>query len=327
MKFFKKDNNKIKVENKNVFLEEEFLFTLEKSHINESTKISNTYYISKWRETFVAFFSKKLTIFLFTSLIIFLLLILFLPLFSFYDPYTTDPNNINAGVSFEHLFGTDILGRDFFSRVIGGVRFSLTLAITASIINIFIAIIVGLLSGYYETFDKYFKYIIKILYAFPSLLVLIIFSSIFEPSFLVMLFSLVLTGWVTTSQQIRANTSRLRNSDYITSKILNGFSKPQLFSTLLVFSSTSLLLNSASTFSRMIFAESVLGILGLTIPEVPTIGSLLKDGRINFLNHPMQLLIPLFFLLGIVIIVQLLIYTFEEVLLKPIIKKENYVYR
>lgn len=65
------------------------------------------------------------------------------------DPYFEEPVNRLLAPSSEHLFGTDILGRDVFSRVLYGIRLSLFVGLLTSVISTVIGVVLGLLAGYF----------------------------------------------------------------------------------------------------------------------------------------------------------------------------------
>ncbi|MEK7823282.1 MAG: peptide ABC transporter permease, partial [Nitrospirota bacterium] len=82
-------------------------------------------------------------------LVLIVLASVFAPLITKYDPVKIDLDNIKISPNSKHLFGTDNKGRDIFSRVLYGGRFSLSIAFIAGIFSLSIGLAVGLLSGYY----------------------------------------------------------------------------------------------------------------------------------------------------------------------------------
>ncbi len=228
------------------------------------------------------------------------------------DPLLTDSNNIFADPSSEHIFGTDEFGRDLWSRVWNAIWISLTLALITSIINVIIATLVGVITGYFEKVDNVSAYLIKILHSLPVILVLILFSVIFGASFQIVILSLVITGWVAASQQIRAQTLRVKNSDFIIASQTLGTRKVKILSTFFTLAIPTIIIQFAIIFPRMILAEATLGFLGLSVPDVPTLGNLINSGRNVMTLYPMQVFIPMIYLVVVIVCIQLIAFGVES---------------
>ncbi len=245
------------------------------------------------------FGKNKLAIFgTFTLILLILCSIIFMFLPNYNEDYINQDLLNSWPPSSEHWLGTDQFGRDLWSRNWGAIRYSLILALTTTTLNILIAIVIGVLMGYFVMFDKGFGFVIKVLYALPSIIILILFSVIFKTndpflSFLVIVVSLVFSGWVNPSQQIRGVALKIKNLDFVTASQTLGTRKFKILKIFLSYSMPVIIIQFAITFPRMIISESILGFLGLSIPNEPTLGNLINDGRTQFLTYPYQLFIPL----------------------------------
>lgn len=267
---------------------------------------------SATREAIEDFFKNKIAVF---GLVIFLALFFTSVIVFFTSPHNViigDSNHILENSSSTYWFGTDQFGRDLWTRVWYGVLISTLIAFFASIINIILAGLVGIVTGYFDTVDKFFNPIIKILYSLPSLLILILFSVVFGPSFWIIILSLTITGWVGPSQQIRAHTLRVRNLDFITASQTLGTSKFKILQTFINLAIPTIIIQFSMIFPKMILAESILGFLGLSIPDVPTLGTLINLGRGYILLYPMQVFYPVIFLVGIVGSIQFVAFGIED---------------
>ncbi len=285
------------------------------------TKIEVSEYNSVFKDAWRRFKKNKTAI---IGGIIFILLVFFAILFTNlpnYDALSVSAENADLGASKDHWWGTDSVGRDFWSRNWGAIRYSLLLAFITTTINIMIAILIGLSMGYFEKFDRYFSYVIKVLYALPSIIILILFAVIFDTddsflAFWVIVLSLTFSGWVNASQQIRGITLKTRNLDFITASQTLGTKRFKILKIFFVYALPTIIIQYAIIFPRMIISESILGFLGLSVPDIPTLGNLINDGRAPFLNHPYQLLIPLTMLAITTISIQLVVFGIEDALTK-----------
>ena len=277
-------------------------------------------YSSVFKDATKNFFKNKMAM---AGMIIFILLVIFMIIFTSlpnYDPLTPDNTNISSWPpSAEHWLGTDAFGRDLWSRVWGGIFYSIILALTTTIINIMLAIIIGLTMGYFEKFDKVFGFFIKVLYALPGIIIMILFSVMFRTSdkllsFMVLVMSLTFSGWVNASQQIRGMAMKIRNLDFITASQTLGTKKFKILKIFFTHSLPIIVIQFAIIFPRMIISESILGFLGLSVPDIPTLGNLINDGKEEFLNSPYQLFIPLTSLIVTTVSIQLMGFGIEEVL-------------
>ncbi len=294
-------------------------FSFAKVEISDAQK-STFEYKNTWKEVGAKFANNKLAI---VGTIVFLSLIILSVIFSLlpnYDTSTINSDIVDQGASSSHWWGTDSVGRDFWSRNWGALQYSLLLAFVTTTINILIAIAIGLSMGYFVKFDKYFSFVIRILYAMPTIIVLILFAVVFDTdssflAFWVLVLSLTFSGWVDASQQIRGITIKTRNLDFITASQTLGTKRFKILGTFFTYSLPIIIVQFVIIFPKMIISESILGFLGLSIPDIPTLGNLINDGRAPFLVHPYQLLIPLGMLVVTTVSIQFIGFGVEDALL------------
>src|SRR5574344_828221 len=108
-------------------------------------------------------------------LLITLSLVMFiLPIFYTVSPYELDPNKILLAPSFEHIFGTDRLGRDIFARVLQGGQTSLIIGFLAASFSSLLGLIIGITAGYFKGYvDKTITVIIDLFLTFPTFFLLL----------------------------------------------------------------------------------------------------------------------------------------------------------
>ncbi len=275
---------------------------------------------STTKEVITRFTQNKVAIvgaIVFISLILLSFLFMLLPN---WNPNEGDALISDATPSWEHWFGADTVGRDLWSRCWAGLQYSMLLALVTTTLNIMIAILIGLSMGYFDRFDRGFSVVIKIMYALPTIIVLIVFSVVFDTdsaflSFWVLVISLTFSGWVDASQQIRGVVKKTRNLDFITASQTLGTKRFQILKVFFAYAMPVIIVQYAIIFPRMIISESILGFLGLSIPDLPTLGNLINNGRIAFLSYPHELIFPLMMLVVTTVSIQLMGFGLEDAIL------------
>ncbi len=284
------------------------------------TEVISTEFRSTTKEVATKFLKNKVAVagaIIFFSLIILSIVFMWLPN---YDLGAGDSSMMDVGPNAKHWFGTDSVGRDLWSRNWAAIQYSLMLALVSTTLNVLIAILIGLLMGYFDKFDKWFSGVIKIMYAMPTIIVLILFSVIFNTndptlSFLVIVISLTFSGWVNASQQVRGIVKKTRNLDFITASQTLGTSRFKMLGVLLVYALPIIIVQFVIIFPNMIISEAILGFLGLSIPDLPTLGNLINDSRNSFITYPYQLLFPLLMLAITTVSIQFMGFGLEDAIL------------
>lgn len=216
--------------------------------------------------------------------------------------YKIDPNkqdftiaNQLPGLQTGHLFGTDQFGRDLLARVLYGTRISLLIAFAATSIEFFIGIIYGIASGWKGgKADIYMQRIIELLSSIPTLVIVVLMLLVLKPGIPSILLAMSLTGWITMSRVIRAETIKLKNQEFIIAAVIFGetptnIARYHLFPNLIDLIITQAMLNIPAA----IFFESFLSFIGIGI-QVPnaSLGSLLSEGYQVFRLTPHILIFP-----------------------------------
>ena len=184
----------------------------------------------------------------------------------------------------EHLLGTDDRGRDVLARLIYGFRlsvvFGVTLAIFGSILGVGLGAIQGYLGG---KFDLICQRFIEIWSAQNDLYLLIILSSIFEPSVGLIFLLLSLFGWMSLAAYVRAEFLRARQYEYVQSAIALGSSRMRV----IVAHVLPNTLTPVITFFPFRIADGIMGLTALDFlslgvpPPTPSLGELLSQGKGN----------------------------------------------
>ncbi|MGL5328886.1 MAG: ABC transporter permease [Peptostreptococcaceae bacterium] len=167
-------------------------------------------YIKKLSE-----FEKKVFIISVSILAMFILMAVFAPIISPYDPY----EKVSAPFSLPsitHILGTNDIGQDILSELIYGTRISLIIGFISSFISISIAIVLGLLSGYYGgKIEDIIMRVTDFFLVIPFLPLVILLSTFFRGSYISIALIIGFTYWPSTVRVLRAQVVKIKNKDYI----------------------------------------------------------------------------------------------------------------
>ncbi len=199
-----------------------------------------------------------------------------------YNPVEQDLLNRLQKPSLKHLFGTDELGRDVFSRMVYATRVSLSVGFIAVGIATLIGVILGLISGYYGGWvDMIIMRLVDIMLCFPTFFLILLVIAFVKPSIYNIMLVIGLTSWPGLTRYVRAETLKIKSLEYILSAKLAGISS---FRILLVHILPNVLVPIVVTFSlgigSAILTESALSFLGLGVqPPNPSWGNILTSGK------------------------------------------------
>ena len=206
------------------------------------------------------------------------------------NPHSYDSINISnstpnpAEPSIHNYLGTDDRGRDVLARLIYGFRLSVLFAFALTAIGIIIGIFFGAIQGYFAgRVDLYMQRFIEIWSSMPELYILIIFSSLFEPSIFLLIVLLSLFGWMSLSDYVRAEFLKGRNMEYVIAARTLGLSNTKIIlKHILPNSMVSVITFLPFRISGAILILTSLDFLGLGVPpDTPSLGELLAQGKEN----------------------------------------------
>ena len=206
----------------------------------------------------------------------------FAPLIATHDPYVQDLANTLKAPDGVHLFGTDELGRDIFSRLIWGARITFTIIFLVSIVVGPIGLLVGTASGYLGgKFDTVMMRITDIFLSFPSLILSLAFVAALGPSLNNAIIAIALTSWPPIARLARAEAMTFRNADYIAAARLQGASPLRIIlKSIVPMCLPSVLIRLTLNMATVILTAAGLGFLGLGAqPPLPEWGAMIATGR------------------------------------------------
>ena len=213
---------------------------------------------------------------------IMLIFAIFAPFIAPYDPSRIDTKNILSGPSKEHIFGTDTLGRDIFSRIIYGSRVSLSIGFIALGIAVLIGVFFGSIAGYYGgRIDSLIMRFVDIMLCFPTFFLILAVIAVLEPSIFNIMVVIGATGWMGVARLIRAEFLSLKERDYVVAARVMGASDSWIILRHLIPNAIAPVLVSATLgVGGAILVESSLSFLGIGVqPPTPSWGNILMDGK------------------------------------------------
>ncbi|CDR28715.1 oligopeptide ABC transporter permease [Staphylococcus schweitzeri] len=200
-----------------------------------------------------------------------------------------------AKVKENYWFGTDQLGRDLWTRTWKGTQISLFIGVIAALLDIFIGVVYGAISGFFGgRVDTIMQRILEVVASIPNLIVVILFVLIFEPSIWTIILAMSITGWLGMSRVVRGEFLKLKNQEFVMASKTLGASKFKLiFKHILPNTLGAIVVTSMFTVPSAIFFEAFLSFIGIGVPAPQTsLGSLVNDGRAMLLIYPHELFIP-----------------------------------
>jgi peptide/nickel transport system permease protein len=227
-------------------------------------------------------------------LLIFLVAV-FAPLIA---PYPPDQQNLATGLqgpSWSHLFGTDQLGQDVFSRVIFASRIDLQIGIVGVTIPFVIGTIIGLFAGYHGRWlDIVIGRVVDIFTAFPFLVLVIAIVAMLGPGLRNLYIAIAIVSWVAYARIIRGETLSAKRREYVVAAHGLGYSAPRImFRHVLPNVVAPAIVFSMSDFVLDIVAGASLGFFGLGVqPPQAEWGVMIADGRDFITTAPWLVFFP-----------------------------------
>lgn len=226
--------------------------------------------------------------------VLILLSAVFAPILSGYDPIETNGGARLSPPSWDHLMGTDQLGRDIFSRVLFGARSSLIVGGGVVFITTLAGVSVGVLSGYYPRIDGVVMRVIDGFMAFPAIIIAIMLAAVWGTGKMNIIFALSFAYFSRMARVARGSVLSIKNQDYVDSvRVLGARDRHILWKYILLNSLSPIIVQATFVFAISILDEAALSFLGIGIqaPE-PSWGGMINDGRNYMTVSPWLMLFP-----------------------------------
>lgn len=250
---------------------------------------------SLWQDAFARLSHNYLAMFGLVVLVIMATLALLTPVIA---PYPYELQDLALGAtppSAEHWLGTDIFGRDQFTRILYGSRISLMVGITATSVALLIGVLWGTIAGYFGgRVDAFMMRFVDILYALPFTIFIILLTVVFGRSLLLLFLAIGAVEWLTMARIVRGQVMSLRQQEFIEAAVSLGFSRWRIMSRHLIPNILGpIIVYTTLTIPSVILLESFLSFLGLGIqPPQSSWGSLISYGVETMEEYPWLLIYP-----------------------------------
>ncbi|WP_073153533.1 ABC transporter permease [Mesonia phycicola] len=178
------------------------------------------------------------------------------------------------------LLGTDKYGRDLLSRMVVGIRVSLSIGFVAVFISLIIGMSLGAISGYFGgRIDAAIMWLINVTWSIPTLLLVIAITLALGKGFWQVFIAVGLTMWVEVARVVRGQVMSVKKMQYVTAARALGFGNARIIiKHILPNVLAPLIVISAANFAAAILIESGLSFLGIGAqPPMPSWGSMIKD--------------------------------------------------
>lgn len=248
------------------------------------------------RDVLKKFSQHKLAMLGLAIILLEVILVVILPVIMKLDPYTSDVLNFSAAPGPGHILGTDDTGRDVFARLVYGGRVSLEVGLLSAIISLMIGVPLGLLAGYYKgVWEMVVMRAADIFMSFPSMILILVLVSVFDPSIWTIIFVIGVLGWTDFAKLIYGNVLSIREKEYVESAkavgtkdftILVKYIIPNAFAPILI--------NFTFRTAQAIIQESALSFLGMGVqPPEASWGNILYAAQsITVLSSKPWLWVP-----------------------------------
>lgn len=237
-------------------------------------------------------------------LIAMVILTLLYPVICEYSYSAVDPSNAYALPNAEHIFGTDILGRDLFSRIVYGTRYSIALGVAAELLGLLIGIVFGCIAGYFGgIFEAVILRICDVIQSIPSVLLCICISQVLGAGFVPTVVALCFSGIPEVVRLLRANILSIRGQEFVeAAHAINCSNQRIMFRHILPNCFAPLIINSSNGIGSKILTSTSLSFLGLGIQEpLPEWGAILATGKDYFRYYPHLVIVPGIFIALIIL--------------------------
>ena len=216
----------------------------------------------------------------------------------FYTPY--EPNKMNAALknsppSLSHLLGTDNFGRDVLSRVMKGAGTTYIIAVAIVLIGASFGTILGALTGYFGGwFDEILMRLNDVLASFPSILLALVFVSVFGPGTYNIVFALGIIFIPSYARVVRSEFIVLKERDFVKNAKLMGAGKFRIMFIHILPNTKKVLIPSLLIgFNNAVLAEAGLSYLGLGVqPPQASLGRMLSEAQSYLLDSPWCAIAP-----------------------------------
>jgi peptide/nickel transport system permease protein len=212
------------------------------------------------------------------------LVAVFAPYLGTTDPQALSPIQRLRWPSAEHWFGTDMLGRDLYSRTLYGARVSLTVGISVALLSTAFGLMIGLATGFNRWADAILMRVMDGLMSIPPVLIAIALMALTRASLQNVIFAITVAEVPRVSRLVRGVVLTLRDLPFVEAAIASGTNLPRiLWRHIMPNTLPPLLVQATYSAAAAMLVEAILSFLGAgTPPNIPSWGNIMAEGRSLF---------------------------------------------
>lgn len=252
--------------------------------------------ISYRKDTWRRFKKNKMALLSLIVLSLIVIMTIFGPYMVPFKYYEQDYDNINISLGEHgHIFGTDSLGRDIFSRLWMGGRVSIFIGIIVALLSMFIGVVYGGVAGYFGgRIDNIMMRLVDVLLVIPGLLLNIMLLIVLKPGMTTIIIAFGITGWLSMARLVRGQVLQLKQQEYVlAARILGASDRRIIIKHLIPNTMGPIIVEMTLIIPSAIFGEAFLSYIGLGIrPPMASWGILASEGIKVIRFFPHQLIIP-----------------------------------
>lgn len=232
----------------------------------------------------------------------------FAPWFGTVDPGALSPATRLQNPSAQHWFGTDMLGRDLYSRVIYGSRVSLIIGLLVALLSSLAGLAIGTVSGFVRWLDPIIMRIMDGMMSIPPILLAIALVALTRGSLQNVIIAITVAEIPRTARLVRSVVLSIREEPYVDAAIAAGSSTPRIIIKHVIPNTVApLTVQATYVCAAAMIAESILSFIGAGLPPtIPSWGNIIADGRSMWQFKPLMIFYPALFLSVCVLAVNLL---------------------
>ena len=228
-------------------------------------------------------------------LLVEIILVILAPVIAPYDYTAMDILAVQQGPSAAHWFGTDELGRDIFSRVLYGGRYSISMGVLAVMISTTVGMTIGAVAGYFGgKVDNILMRLLDVIQSLPAMLLSIVLSAVLGPGYFNTILALSVNGMPASARMLRAQMMKVRGNEYIEAAQSINCSKFRIIVRHMIPNSFSPnIVQATMSIAHMIVMAASLSFIGLGVqPPTPEWGAMLTGARQFIRQCPHMVIFP-----------------------------------
>ena len=197
-----------------------------------------------------------------------------------------------------HWLGTDVLGRDLFSRILYGGRISLSVGLCATAVSLFIGVLYGAIAGFFgKKVDAVMMRLVDILYSLPFTIFVILLMVLFGRNIILLFLAIGAVEWLTMARIVRNQVMALRRQEFIEAAEALGLRRRRIILRHMIPNVLGVVVVYATlTVPSVILLEAFLSFLGFGVqPPMSSWGTLISEGAKSMEEYPWMLVFPALF--------------------------------